>query len=63
MQGIVMKDDDPDDLFLIKVPYLFYDGFDIHNLPVPPDWESFQLLFAAELYQFRLSSLDSTPGQ
>ncbi len=48
MQGVVMKDDDPEDLFLSKVPYLFYDGFGIKNLPVPDSWESLELLFIKE---------------
>ncbi len=45
MQGIIMKEDDPENVFLTKIPYIFYDGFRIEHVAIPKDWESFQQLF------------------
>lgn len=44
MQGIVMEDDDPDEVFLKKVPKLMLDGFEL-NVDAPASWEDWSLLF------------------
>ncbi len=45
MQGTVIKDDDPEELFLQKVPYLLYEGFKVKDVAIPDNWETFQLFF------------------
>ncbi len=45
MQNIEIKDEDSYDLFLTKIPYLFYDGFRIDMGASPENWENFQQLF------------------
>ncbi len=44
MQGIVMEDDEPDEVFLKKIPKLMLDGFEI-NVDTPASWEDWSLLF------------------
>ncbi len=48
MQGIVMKDDEPEDNFLLKVPFILRDGFRIRNQTPPENWELFSTLFSIE---------------
>ena len=44
MQGIVIKDNDPDEIFLDRVPRLFLDGSDLEIAP-PGTWEELTFLF------------------
>ena len=44
MQGIVIKDDDPEEMFLDRVPRIFLDGFDLEISP-PGTWEELTFLF------------------
>lgn len=48
MQGIVMKDDDPADACLGKVPYVLWRGFRLQHDAAPRDWEQFLALFDRE---------------
>ncbi|MCP4352146.1 MAG: hypothetical protein GY795_42325 [Desulfobacterales bacterium] len=48
MQGIIMKDDEPEDNFLSKVPFILRDGFRIRNQKPPENWESFSTLFTLD---------------
>ncbi len=48
MQGIIMKNDEPDDNFLSKVPFILRDGFCISKQKPPENWESFSTLFSLE---------------
>lgn len=44
MQGIAMDEDEPDRIFLKKVPKLMLDGFDM-DVEAPGSWENWSLLF------------------
>ncbi len=44
MQGVVLKEDEPDDHFLSKIPKLMLDGFDL-DIDTPANWEDWALLF------------------
>ncbi|MDM8536243.1 AAA-like domain-containing protein [Desulfobacterales bacterium HSG17] len=47
VQGIIMEKDDPPELFLNKVPTLFWEAFQEDKLISPPEnWEEFKLLFS-----------------
>ncbi|MCP4347211.1 MAG: hypothetical protein GY795_16995 [Desulfobacterales bacterium] len=52
MQGIVMKDEEPDENFLLKVPFLLDDGFNITDREPPENWESFNTLFSKKKGRF-----------
>lgn len=44
MQGVVLKDEEPADAFLSKIPFIFNDGFDL-EVETPTKWEGFEALF------------------
>ena len=44
VQGVVLKDDDPDEAFLGKIPLLMWETFH-QKIEAPSDWESFKRLF------------------
>ncbi|MDM8525355.1 AAA-like domain-containing protein [Desulfococcaceae bacterium HSG8] len=44
MQGIVMEDNEPDEVFLRKIPKLMLDGFNI-DVDIPKSWEEWSLFF------------------
>lgn len=44
MQGVVFKENEPDEAFLKKVPKLMLDGFDM-DVEAPASWEDWALLF------------------
>ena len=48
MQGVIMKEDDPADAFLERVPRLFHKAFGIKLPDAPANWETFIGLFDRE---------------
>jgi len=48
VQGVVLKDEEPDEKFLDKVPMLMRETFKTGNMPAPADWESFRSLFSRD---------------
>jgi len=48
MQGVIMEDRDPDELFLKNVPRLLQMAFRLAELPQIPDWRSFRDVFVRE---------------
>jgi len=44
MQGVVLKEEGPEDGFLNKIPKIMLDAFNL-EIPVPPTWEDWALLF------------------
>ena len=48
VQGVVLKDEEPDEKFLDKVPMLMRETFKTDSMPAPADWESFRSLFSRD---------------
>ncbi len=49
---MVLKDDDPDEAFLRKIPLLFRESFRLDDVGIPEDWEHWKLLFEKEMGLF-----------
>ena len=67
VQGVVLKDEEPDEKFLDKVPLLMRETFKTDNMPAPADWESFRNLFSKDNNLFKkpvilfIDEFDSLP--
>ncbi len=48
MQGLVMEENDPDDVFFRHNPILFRDGFGIRDVPLPRSWDEWAGFFSAD---------------
>ncbi len=46
VQGVVIKEEDPEEVFLTKLPLLLWETFEIEIEEAPRDWESFKGLFS-----------------
>ncbi|MCP4353355.1 MAG: ATP-binding protein [Desulfobacterales bacterium] len=46
VQGVMIKDDEPDDAFLDRIPQLFWEAFEIDMESPPKSWESLKDLFS-----------------
>ncbi len=54
MQGVVMKDDEPEELFFKKINLLFWETFQIELETQPETWEDFKRLFSQKSNLFKL---------
>ncbi len=67
MQGVVIKDDDPEEVFLDRVPRLFLDAFDL-EIDTPATWDEWTGLFQKRKSPFEkplllfIDEFDSLPA-
>ncbi|MDM8515567.1 AAA-like domain-containing protein [Desulfobacterales bacterium HSG16] len=49
VQGVVMDDEDPDEMFLEKFPQLIWEAFEMKMETHPKNWESFKDIFSRKI--------------